>query len=128
MKKLVLGVLVSALLALGLAAPSAHAVDPYTGTVVSTPAHKFLKIKVGQRPKVVLVAESGFARPSGFSYVTCRSLPHGKYGYHHRKSAVTNGVVKMPRLRHRGLYRCYIKFNGQGVYKNALSVVFVRVR
>lgn len=126
MKKLVLGVLVAVLVALGLSAPTAHAADPYAGTVVSTPAHKYYKIKVGQRPRVVLVAESGFARPVGFAYVTCRTLPHGKFGVH-RKGAVRNGVVPMPRLHHRKLYRCYIKFNGAGVYKNALSVVKVRV-
>ncbi|GAA3530806.1 hypothetical protein [Nocardioides daeguensis] len=124
MKKLVLGLIVAALVTLGLVgAPSAQA-DPYPGTVaVAAPA--VVKAKPGKKAKIVLTPASGNLTPTGQATVVCKAS--GKAKVKSKGTLDASGAVKTGKLA-KGKWTCKVTFAGSGIYKSSTATVKVKVK
>lgn len=128
MKKLVLGMLTTALLTFGLVGVEstvAHA-DPYPGTVATKTKASLVKVGKARRATFAVTVTAGAAKPTGKVQVTCTK--GGKKVTGIAKSYAGKPIkVKSAKLK-RGVARCVVKFTGTGVYKNSKVVKKVRVR
>lgn len=128
MKKLVLGMLATALLTFGLVgveSTAAHA-DPYPGTVATKTKAKVAKVGKGRRATFAVTVKAGAAKPTGKVQVTCtkgrKKVVGAAKSYAGAPIKVKSAALK------RGGWRCVVKFKGTGVYKNSKVVKQVRVR
>ncbi|TNM44151.1 hypothetical protein FHP29_05420 [Nocardioides albidus] len=126
MKKLVLGLLVAALMTLGLVgAPSAQA-DPYPGTVVTKTDAELLKVTKKRKAKFTVTVTAGTATPKGWLKVKCvkgnKIIKSGPKAYAGAGTKIKSGKLTP------GKWNCKVKFVGDGPYMNSKDVAPVTVR